>query len=131
MIMRYFIVAVVLLNLAGCRTDQDKKTLDRAFALHQEAMGVAEEIEQQLKAYADQATSAPNPDSVQVWLAELEEWHEDVVEVPGYEHEHHHHDGEHHHHTPAPNVSAGEMLDIQQELRREIEALRLRIQRQR
>ncbi|MFN9328905.1 MAG: hypothetical protein ACK576_06455, partial [Cyclobacteriaceae bacterium] len=62
--MRYFIMAVALLTLAGCRADQDKKTLDRAFALHQEAMAVAEEFEQQLKAYADQATSAPRADSV-------------------------------------------------------------------
>ena len=128
--MRCFIAVCALAFMLGCRPDQDKKTLDRAFAIHQEAMVVAEEIEQQLKAYTGQATTAPNPDSVRVWIAELEEWEKNVVEVPGYEHEHHHHDGEHHHHGPAPDVSAGEMLDIQREMKTRIEALRLRIQRQ-
>jgi hypothetical protein len=116
--------------MLGCRQDQDKKTLDRAFAIHQEAMVVAEDTEQQLKAYTGQATTAPNPDSVRVWIAELEEWEKNVVEVSGYEHEHHHHHDGEHHHAPAPDVSAGEMLDIQREMRTRIEALRLRIQRQ-
>jgi hypothetical protein len=46
---------------------------------------------------------------------ELEEWEENIVEVPGNEHVHK--AGEKHEHKPAPDVTPEQMLAIQKEMR--------------
>lgn len=55
------------------------------------------------------------------------EWEENLVEVPGLPHEHHDHgDGEHHHHDhkPAPDLSPDQMLDVQKEIKANIEKIK-------
>jgi hypothetical protein len=56
----------------------------------------------------------------------FEEWEENLVEVPGLAHEHHHHEGEEHHHDhkPAPDVSGDQMIEIQKEIKANIQKIK-------
>lgn len=56
------------------------------------------------------------------------EWQENLVEVPGLPHEHHHHgegEGHHHHdHKPAPDLTPDQMLEVQREIKANIEKIK-------
>lgn len=129
------LLALTLLAAACGGSSADETTLKEAGQIHLQASEVQERIEPLLDSLARLKTqlaakqtpeaqaAAADIDSV---MKRFEEWEETAVEVPGQEHEHaegeeHHH--HHHDHKPAPQVTAPEMLDIQKELKANIEKI--------
>ncbi len=130
------LLSLVLLTAAcGGGGSADEATLQAAGQLHLQASEVQERIEPLIDSLAllkTQLTAKQTPEA-QATVAEIdsvtkrfEEWEDTAVEVPGQEHPHQHGEGEHHHHhdhKPAPQVTASEMLDIQKELKANIEKI--------
>ncbi len=89
----------------------------------------------------EEELSKPDQDTLQVLMKDLGEWYDSVVEVPGHEHgdhDHHGHDheGHDHHdhdhdHDHGPNYLEGlseeQILEIQKELKKEIDVIGVRI----
>lgn len=106
----------------GCSKSGQDTHLQHAAALHQEALQIAEDLEDQLK-----QTSIPS-DSAAVLQAAIEAWEKDLVEVPGFEHTHDH-AGHQHSHEPV-QVTPEQMLHLQQEAKDRIEQLKKRFDTQ-
>ena len=108
-----FIPVVILI---GCSSKkEDEKLNEKSIVIHNSMMKKAGEIENELVIVRSDSIPNVNKDSIDVLLSDLEQWENDLVEVPGNSndhHEEHHHD----HHNPAPEVTASQMLQIQQEL---------------
>ncbi len=95
---------------------EEQKLFNEAASIHNGAVERAGKLKDQLKRLEED--SLINQDSVLVLLAALNVWSEDLVEVPGNE-AHHHHDEDddhHHHHGKQDDISAQEMLAVQQEI---------------
>lgn len=129
------LLALTLLTAACGGNSADEATLKEAGQIHLQASAVQERIEPLMDSLASLKTqlAARQTPAAQAALADIdsvtkrfEEWEETAVEVPGQEHAHEHGEGEHHHHhehKPAPQVTAAEMLDIQKELKTNIEKI--------
>ncbi len=124
----------LLLGIVACNTgnSEDQKILQQAADLHKKALekgkGVKEKIVQltqtkfniQVQGRALTEQEIKFSEAVGEIEGEFNAWEENHVEVPGFEHDHSHdhsghdHDHHHHHHAP-PQVTAEEMLAIQQE----------------
>lgn len=113
---------VLLLLLFSCGTHRDdQKIMEEAASIHDDALQIAEEAEQQIS-----TLTLAYPDSVKQFLLEIEQWEENLVEVPGHAHEHRDHEGHTHDHSPV-TLTPEEMLNVQLELRDQIGALKKRI----
>ncbi|GAB3999829.1 hypothetical protein GCM10028807_51160 [Spirosoma daeguense] len=132
--MRYAILAVLSISLAACsgKSDADKVVLDEAARYHNEAIEVQEQLEPMIdqvdsvktllasKSAVEAKTTTKSLDSLKT---AFEEWEENLVEVPGMEHEHHDHgkgEHKHHHHhhnnNDTKDMPADQMRDLQREL---------------
>ncbi len=120
----------------ACSSSGEREVLQEAARVHDEALDIAHRTAlmiSQIKQLEDRLPQAGR-DSLQAVAEGLGEWYEVVVEVPGHEHregDHDHHHGHSHHHTEAPNyleaLSPQGVLEVQMELRREVEHLRGRL----
>jgi len=114
---------ILLLLLFSCGTHRDdQKIMEEAASVHDYALQIAEETEQQINTLVQ-----VYPDSAKQFLLEIEQWEENLVEVPGHAHEHHDHEGHTHDHSPV-TLTPEEMLNVQQELRDQVKALRDRVE---
>jgi hypothetical protein len=136
------------LCLLACGEKKDPKLVE-AFEIHKSALAVYDEVKksgadidalreqikdkiQALETGESAETDGETLDMLIGFSVDLrklqeamEEWHNTVPEVPGFEHEHHHdHDHDHHHHAPAPNVTPEQMIDIQKTALTEIQAIK-------
>lgn len=136
----FAIVLISLFTIMACNEAKDPK-LAEAAQLHNEATQMQAGIEQQIegidslkniltekrKTLTDAAALA-RIDSTTAALTSvavsMEEWENNLIEVPGMAHEHH--EGEHHHHEhkKAPDMSADQMLQVQKEIKKGIEKIR-------
>lgn len=137
----YLLFTVCGLLFTACSDKKDPK-MEEAGKIHLEAMEIEESLHEQvegidsLKVALDtkrqtltDAAAIATLDSTVAALgavaSSFEAWEENLVEVPGLVHEHHHHEGEHHHdHKPAPNVSSEQMVEIQKEIKANIEKIK-------
>lgn len=128
--------------LVSCGDKKDPK-MEEAGKIHLEAMEIEETLHEQVecidslkivlndkKKTVTDAAAIANIDSTVAALdavaKSFEEWEENLVEVPGLAHEHHHHEGEEHHHDhkPAPDVSGDQMIEIQKEIKANIQKIK-------
>jgi len=124
-------LALLLLVVACGGEEKKPEELQKAFALHEEAVKIRQEAKDQLgtlTAISDSVFIAANQENLNALAASLEEWDEQLVEVPGFEEEHDHsghdHAGhDHHHHDSGPELTPKEHLEVQQHLLDEIKAL--------
>ena len=124
--MRSIFLFVVLCTVAACQSPQTSDELKQAGEIHLQALALSAQLENSLDSLG-QTTTVP-PDSLAAWKRELEAWEENLVEVPGLEHEHDHdHEGHDHHHEAAPNITDADMLKVQKEALRQLQALQIRI----
>lgn len=125
--MRSVFLFPVLCAVAACQSPQTSDELKKAGEIHLQALALSAQLENYLDSLG-QTTTVP-PDSLAAWKRELEAWEENLVEVPGLEHEHDHdHEGhDHHHHEAAPNITDADMLNVQKEALRQLQALQIRI----
>ena len=100
----------------GCNgpSKKDPKLLE-AFEIHKESVEIAAkavEIWEKL----------PTNDTMRAqFQSKLEDWGENLIEVPGF---HYHHDGLGHHHNRAPlKLTPDDALQVQQEFRDSIESI--------
>ena len=112
-------VWLMILILSGCNEDKKDPLLEEAHAFHQESNRVRSQIQEKL-----QAIEGLSSESVNDIRKSIQEWDENMVEVPGYEEDHdghdHDHDHAHHHHHPAPNLTSRQHLELQRSLLDEI-----------
>lgn len=135
-------IAFYCLLLTACGDKKDPK-IEEAGKIHLEAMEIEETLHEQVesidslkivlndkkKTVTDAAVVASIDSTVAALDAvakSFEEWEENLVEVPGLAHEHHHHEGEEHHHDhkPAPKVSGDQMIEIQKEIKANIQKIK-------
>jgi hypothetical protein len=128
--------------LVSCGDKKDPK-MEEAGKIHLEAIEIEETLHEQVegidslkivlndkkKTVTDAAAVASIDSTVAALDAvakSFEEWEENLVEVPGLAHEHHHHEGEEHHHDhkPAPDVSGDQMIEIQKEIKANIQKIK-------
>jgi hypothetical protein len=141
--------ALLIGLLYACTTPptEDDATLQEAARVHTEAMRIEAEVEARF-VRADslrQLAALAEPDTGRIRQRErllqafdqtrsaFRSWQQEIVEVPGAgEHEHHDHGHGHSHDhaaTPLPEVSAEQMLEIQQEMKRTIEMIQEELNR--
>jgi ABC-type nickel/cobalt efflux system permease component RcnA len=124
--MRSIFLFAVLCTAAACQSPQTSDELKQAGEIHLQALALSAQLENSLDSLG-QTTTVP-PDSLAAWKRELEAWEENLVEVPGLGHEHDHdHEGHDHHHEAAPNITDADMLKVQKEALRQLQALQIRI----
>jgi hypothetical protein len=159
--MKYFSIIVAgSLILAGCNNTfenkEDAALLKEAANLHNEAIATHNEVMQLLngadsvglllEARRIEIEKSAKPDTARVSALRrtvsailkadeaMDQWMDNLVEVPGNEHDHHHgeggeehgeaHEHEHHHeHENAPALTPKQMRDVQQEAKNNIIAL--------
>ncbi|MCY7350911.1 MAG: hypothetical protein LH606_09610 [Cytophagaceae bacterium] len=126
-----FIAFSLLIACTG-KDSQDEATLKEAGEIHLQAATIQESLESRMDSLAalkSQLTLLKTPGASAAAFAidsvtkRFEDWEENLVEVPGLAHKHDNAEGEKHHHhdhKPAPDVTASEMLDIQNELKTNI-----------
>lgn len=126
----FSIITVLSLVLISCNSNNDKQQLAEAATVHNKALALATTLAEKIATLQYDSMQYVSPDSLLQWRSELDAWHESVVEVPGFEHEHHHdHNDNHDHHKHTTvQVTASEMMRIQQELLKRIEVLNQRVE---
>jgi len=93
------------------KTNED---LQQAFELHQEAVKIRQITDKQmdeLKANEDSLLVSTYQADLDYISRSLEEWDEQLVEVPGFEHEHDHSDHDHAGHIHAGHIHTGQELN--------------------
>lgn len=151
------VLGIVALSSA-CAEKKADEDLQKAFQLHEEAMEMRQKAQEQLdqlKANKDSLFLATHAETLESFESSLEEWDEQVVEVPGFEHAHDHaghdhsdhdhsehdhgdhaehdhsdHDHsshDHHNHGSEPELTPKQHLEVQQYLLDEINAIAERI----
>jgi hypothetical protein len=116
----------IFLLLIACQQATTSEDLRQAGEIHLQSLAVADDLEAALDSL-EQSGALPL-DTLAALKRDLEAWEENLVEVPGLEHEHAHEGHDHHHHEAAPSISDAEMLQVQQEALRQLRALETRVQ---
>lgn len=122
----YFTLMFGLVLACSGLSKEEQKLYDEAAAIHNEAVGQASKLNDQLKKMETDSLIAQ--DSIVALQAALQAWSEDLIEVPGNDEHHHHGEDEHHHdHSRKGDISAQEMLAVQQELKARLVQIEARI----
>jgi len=118
---------VFLFVITSCGSASEDKVLIEAAKVHDEAMTVSVEVSSALESIENHtdALSDLQKEELDKLKQDFEEWSELVVEVPGYEHKEQHHHGHDHRHGPneLEGLTPQQILDVQKELKRQIEVL--------
>jgi hypothetical protein len=116
--------------LFGCtNTSKEKEVFANAASIHNEMMKTVEAMEEQIATLEKDSINSVPPDSLTAWKEAIELWESDIVEVPGNEEHHDHKEGEHHQHDhKTVEVTAEQMLFIQQELSTRLASIKSRIE---
>jgi ABC-type nickel/cobalt efflux system permease component RcnA len=143
-LLSYFLGITLLLNVTACGDKKDPN-LEEAGKIHNEAHEIGEAIEPQIEALdslknvllekkktlTDAAALAKIDSTTAAFEAvqqAFETWEDNIVSVPGMEHNHDHAAGEahahEHDHKPAPDVTSEQMLEIQKEMKTNIEKIK-------
>ncbi|WP_258101909.1 hypothetical protein [Marinoscillum pacificum] len=123
---------LLALIIVACSHSSDD-LLKEAAQVHNLSVKIGEHVAQKIQAieeYAQtEADSLIRPqllDSVIILNEQLSDWENELVEVPGNEHEGHDHD---HHHEVSMELTPQMILEIQREINQRIIALNVRSQR--
>src|SRR5688572_20032063 len=120
---KYFLT--VLLIAAGCNSSsREKELLHKAAKVHNEMVRETNTLKDQLRGLQTDSPSVTK-DSIAVILKLIEEWENDLVEVPGNDH-HDPAEHVHNHDHRTLEITAEEMLKIQQEMKLRSDAIRMR-----
>lgn len=126
------IAPVFLFVITSCGSAPEDYVLIEAAKVHDEAITVSAEVATALKSIENQpdALSDQQKDELEKLKQDFTEWRDLVVEVPGYEHEEHNHHGHDHRHGPneLEGLPSQQILDIQKELKNQIEVLNSKIE---
>jgi hypothetical protein len=123
---RKLLMLATCLLVFGCFTaKKEEAAMKEAARIHNEAVALAAQLEKQLDTLATDTTLVK--DSVLAWRAAIENWEKELIEVPGNEN----HDNNHAHHDHGKektiDLTAGQMLSVQQEMKKQLEIIEARI----
>ncbi len=114
----------------ACTASNEEKLLDQSREIHD----LVVEMGVRMKGKIDRIeTSIPQvnepvksqlQDSLMALRQAFDYWQSTVIEVPGHSHDDHHHN-----HAPAPDITPEMMLDIQRDLKDQVEHLNIRAQK--
>lgn len=123
-LIRPIFLLAISLTAAAC-TGEEKKSpqLIEANRLHLEAIKISKELESKLESLSSGAGSDARKSQIDSLKNLIEMWEENVVEVPGFAHEHDHGHGAHEHKS-APPMTDESMLDYQRQSRAAIDELK-------
>jgi predicted nucleic acid-binding Zn-ribbon protein len=121
-ISRLFYLFVVTL---GCSSP--KVELTEANKIHLENAALFEVLENKLDSLHKVGTRENLKMDIQNLMHELEGLEENMVEVPGFEHEHHHEGHNHSHETPI-NYTDDQILAIQKEVKSELLKIKVKVE---
>lgn len=122
-ISRLFYLFVVTL---GCSSP--KVELTEAKKIHLENANLFEGLENKLDSLHKVGTRENLKMDLQNLKNELGELEENMVEVPGFEHEHHHEGHNHSHETPI-NYTDDQILAIQKEIKAELLKIKTKVEK--
>jgi len=122
--MKNILIILSILFIAACGAKKEDPVIAEAIAVHEEAIQLFHELKGLLKELEQNEHIAA--EAIASIKIALQEWEENLVEVPGFAHAHDHdaHAHHHHHHDQQKlKISAEEMLALQKELRENIKQL--------
>ncbi len=121
---------LVLLMIACGQQKEPDENLQQAFKIHEEAVELRNKVAvklQELGTIEDSLFVSTQKNHLDSLTEALDNWDEQLVEVPGFEEEHdhegHNHEGNDHHHDEQPKLTSKQHLEVQQHLFREIQAI--------
>lgn len=127
------LLAGLVVVACSSKSPKDNPILVKVNRIHLEAEAIQEQIEPEIERIDSLknlllAKKTPEADSLvnsfTKLKADFEDWEKNFFSVPGFahvvEHEHHNHD-----HTPAPELPADKMLEIQKEIKANIERIKI------
>lgn len=124
--MRLTFLGILVVLLAGCQDQAATQDHEQAFEIHQTALITFDSLAKELNTLISDSLQ---PGQFQEWQ-QLQnagaEWERNLVEVPGFEHDHHDHGAGHHHDHGSDHLNelpAKEMLALQQALLAEVQKL--------
>lgn len=109
-------------------SNPDKETLDKAAKVHTQLMKLEKDIAPSIESLLDrhnqlQVAGRSLTVEEKVFSRKVRNlesrykiWQDNIIEVPGAEHDHSHGDGHHHHHKPAVELLPADLLAVQYNL---------------
>jgi len=132
-----FLVVSIAVMACSSKTPKDNPVLVEANQVHLEAEAIQEKIEPEIEkidslknllavkktAHADLLVN-----DLSKLKTDFEDWEKNFFAVPGFEHKHEEgHEHNHHDHTSAPELPADKMLEVQKEIKANIESIEARL----
>jgi len=121
---------VLSLLMGNCSVSKKENPfLKDAAQVHNEAIALAQQLEEQLEHLTNDSTVLE--DSLIVWRTDLEKWKYNLPEVPWNENHEHHEQGQHDHGKQLPELTPDQMLSVQREMKAQLELITSRINKAR
>lgn len=122
-------VVVVCTTFLACKEKTGEDTqLKEALAIQDEALHIGMEVDSILEARYNQGSVAQNIEQLRKWKNFTDQWKQNMVKVPGVEHDHSHdgHDHSHDHEgaDAASHLSPADIKKVQEEWKAAIVAVR-------
>ncbi|MFD2524020.1 hypothetical protein [Emticicia soli] len=131
------LAAGIAVMACSSKTPKDNPVLVEANQVHLEAEAIQEKIEPEIEkidslknllAVRKTAKADSLVNDLSKLNADFEDWEKNFFAVPGFEHTHEEgHEHHNHDHTPAPELPADKMLEVQKEIKANIESIEARL----
>jgi hypothetical protein len=131
----YKVMSIILMSvlLVNCKNKTEEQTkvdpiLQEALSIQDEAIHIGMELDSILDAKMAEGSFAQNIDSLRILKSAVNDWRNNMVEIPGVEHDHHGHDHDHSHdHSgieAAAHLSPEDIKKVQLEWKAAIDVIR-------
>lgn len=133
-------IFILMAGFAVCacssQSSKDNAILVAANQIHLESEAIQEQIEPEIEKIDSLrnlllARKTAKADSLAMNLmklkADFENWEKNFFAVPGFEHKNEDVHGRHHDHTAAPELPADKMLEVQEEIKSNIERIKTNV----
>lgn len=133
----YKLLSVILMSafLINCKNKTEEQTkvdpiLQEALSIQDEAIHIGMELDSILDAKMAEGSFAQNIDSLRMLKSAVNDWRNNMVEIPGIEHDHDHHGHDHDHshdHSgseAAAHLSPQDIKKVQTEWKAAIDSIR-------
>lgn len=117
------LLGIITIVVACDEKKKPNEDLQQAFRLHKKAVKIrqmADDQLDQLKANKDSLFIKAYKKDLEAIVSSLEVWDKQLIEVPGFEHDHAGHD---HHHHEQQELTPKQHLEAQQHLLKEIQGI--------
>lgn len=118
-----FLLAIFLTTFSCNRRGENSPQLIEANRLHLEAIEISKQLEQNLDNLSMRAKDDVEKSEIDSLKNLIEVWEENLIEVPGFPHDHAH-EAHSHEHKTAPPMTDESMLDYQRQSREAIVELK-------